>query len=359
MQLVFVTQVIDSEDPNLGVAVDWIRALAGRCDEVRVIADRVRAHDLPPNVSFRSFGDPRRIGRGARFERAVADALSARRPDAVLVHMVPLFLLLAAPLARIRGVPLLLWYAHWRGDWSLRAADRLAAAALSVDRSSYPLDSTKLRAIGHGIDIGRFTPRGTSPRIGEPLRLLALGRTARWKGYATLLDGFEEAVGTGLDARLEICGPSTREDERRHRAELAARIAASPALLERVELVDPVPRDRIPPILARTDALVTAADSGRSTQTLDKVVYEAAACAVPVIASNPALAGFLHGLPLRLEFRPGDTDDLARALREFGAASPAVREEVGLELRRRVERGHSVDTWADRVLDVVREVRGE
>ena len=116
-------------------------------------------------------------------------------------------------------------------------------------------------------------------------------------------------------------------------------------------------REQIPRLLASSDALVTAADSGQGTQTLDKVVYEASACAVPVIASNPALAGYLDGLPLRLVFRPGDPSDLARALVEFAAAPADVRTATGLELRRRVEQGHSVETWADRVLAVVEEVR--
>ncbi len=359
MRIVFITQTIDSEDPNLGVTVDWVRALAARCVEVRVIADRVRTHDLPANVSFRTFGDRRRLGRGTRFEHALAGSLGAPVPDAVLVHMIPLFLILAAPLARMRRVPLLLWYAHWHGDWTLRLADRLCAAAMSVDRGSYPLESSKLHAIGHGIDVGRFAPRTSSSANGATLRLLALGRTAPWKGYATLLEGFEQALGAGLDARLEIRGPSTKAEELRHRAELARRIDGSPALRAHAEIADPVPRDRVPGLLVQSDALVTAADSGHATQTLDKVVYEASACAVPVIASNPVLAEYLRDLPLRLDFRPGDADDLARALREFGAASAATREQVGLELRRRVESGHSVDTWADRVVDVVREVRGE
>jgi glycosyltransferase involved in cell wall biosynthesis len=353
VRLAFVTQAIDADDPNLAVAVDWVRALAERCDEVRVLADRVRTHDLPANVSFHTFGAGSRLGRGLRFERAVSAALRRPRPDAMLVHMVPLFLLLAAPAARLRRVPLLLWYAHWRGDWTLRLADRLAAATLSVDRDSYPLPSSKLRAIGHGIDLERFAVRDGRGE-GRSLRLLALGRTAPWKGYATLLDGFEQALGQGLDAELEIRGPSLKAEERAHRDELAARIAGSAALAGHATLAEPVSRDQVPELLARADALVTAADSGGGTQTLDKVVYEASACAVPVIASNPALRDYLEGLPLRLDFRAGD---LARALVAFAGASPASREETGLELRRRVERGHSVETWADRVVGVVEELR--
>jgi glycosyltransferase involved in cell wall biosynthesis len=358
VRLSFVTQAIDSDDPNLAVTVDWVRALAERCEEVRVVADHVGRHDLPGNVSFETFGAPSRFGRGLGFERALSVALRRPRPDALLVHMVPLFLLLAAPLARLRHVPMLLWYAHWRGGWTLRAADRLAAATLSVDGGSYPLTSAKLRAIGHGIDVGRFSARNGRhrPETGT-LHLLALGRTAPWKGYRTLLDGFERALEQGLDATLEIRGPSLKEDERAHRAELGARIASSSLLAARTELAEPVPRERVPQLLAAADALVTAADSGTRTQTLDKVVYEASACAVPVIASNPALAGYLEGLPIRLDFRAGDADDLARALVEFAAATPDARTEAGLELRGRVERGHSIDTWADRVLGVVEEVR--
>ena len=356
MRLVFVTQTIDADDPNLAVAVDWVRALAERCEEVRVIADRVRAHDLPSNVTFQTFAARSRLERGARFERAVAEALSEPRPQALIAHMVALFLVLAAPIARARRVPLLLWYAHWRVSPTARLADLLCAAAMSVDRDSYPIRSAKLHEIGHGIDLSRFVPRSGHAPDGSTLRLLALGRTAPWKGYSTLLDGFEEALGSGLDATLEIRGPSTKAEEQAHRAELAARIAGSEVLSTHVELAEAVPRDRVPGLLAGSDALVTAADSGHATQTLDKVVYEASACEVPVIASNPALAGFLGGLPLRLDFRPGDEHDLARALVEFGAAAPAVREEVGVELRRRVEAGHSVDTWAEGVLDVVREV---
>jgi glycosyltransferase involved in cell wall biosynthesis len=357
VRLVFVTQAIDSDDPNLAVAVDWVRALAARCDEVRVVADRVRSHDLPTNVSFATFGSGSRVGRGVRYERAAVEALRDPRPDAIFVHMVPLFLMLAAPAARLRRVPQLLWYTHWRGDWTLRVADRLCAAVLSVDRASYPLESSKLHAIGHGIDVGRFAGQNGRHAESDGLRFVALGRTAPWKGYLTLLDGFELALSQGLDARLEIRGPSLKEEERRHRAELADRIAGSAALVARAELGEPVPRAEIPRLLAASDALVTAADSGQGTQTLDKVVYEASACALPVIASNPALAAYFDDLPLRLGFRPGDPSDLARALVEFAGAPSELREATGAELRRRVEQGHSVDTWADRVLAVVEEVR--
>ena len=86
------------------------------------------------------------------------------------------------------------------------------------------------------------------------------------------------------------------------------------------------------------------------SETLDKVVYEAAAAGLPVLSSSVALDEFLGGLPLRLRFTKRDPADLARALLEVEAAGLEVRAQVGVELRRRVEAGHSVDSWADAVL---------
>jgi glycosyltransferase involved in cell wall biosynthesis len=81
---------------------------------------------------------------------------------------------------------------------------------------------------------------------------------------------------------------------------------------------------------------------------LDKVVYEAAATCMPVLASN---AGFDDVLPPELLFARDDADDLAAKLR---ALADADRNALGSELRAKVEARHSVDHWADAVLEVAR-----
>jgi glycosyltransferase involved in cell wall biosynthesis len=353
MRLVFVTQAIDADHPNLAATIDMLRALASRFDHVEVVTDRVLRHDLPANVSFRTFGAPGRGRRLARFLGAIRATLAAQ-PDAVLAHMVPVYVALAYPLARPRGVPILLWYTHWRSDASLRLATRLADAVLTVDRRSFPLDSPKVRPIGHGIDLSRFSPGNRNGAVS----FVALGRTQPWKGLETLLRGFELAARDGLDARLEIRGPQLTEEERRHRAELERLVSASPELRDRVRIGDAVGRDRVADLLGSADALVSAAHTAGGPQALDKVVYEASAAALPVIACNPALAEYLDGLPLELRFRPGDPQDLAERLRAFAAAPPGERARAGEELRRRVEAGHSVESWADAVAATVRELRG-
>jgi glycosyltransferase involved in cell wall biosynthesis len=346
MKLVFVTQTLDPHHGSLAQTLDLVRALAVRSDELVVLCRDTRWQEAPSNVVVRTFDARGKAGRAIAFERALTASL--RDADAVLVHMVPTFLALAAPLARARRVPLLLWYTHWHASRSLRLATRLCDLALSVDADSYPLPSRKVRGIGHAIDADVFSAEPPAAHDG-PLRLLALGRTARWKGLTTLLDAFARA---DLDATLELRGPSLTDDERAHRAELEAGAARD----GRVRVEPALPRAEVPALLRSVDVVVSPAEP-RAGATLDKAVYEAAASARPVVTTNALLEPFLGGLPLELLAPPRNPEALAAVLAAVVAAPPDVRAGVGAELRRRVVAQHSLEHWADAVISIVREVR--
>ena len=187
MRLVFVTQTLDAEHPVARADARLVRALAGGARSssfsvrpraaTRAARERARAH-----VRRRHAARARRPLQA----RAAARAPARPRPDAVLAHMVPLFLVLAAPLAKPLGVRLALWYTHWHaaGRCGWRRARRrrpqrrpaLLPARLAEGARDRPRDRRRaLRAV-----------RDARARA-RPLRLLALGRTARWKGYETML----------------------------------------------------------------------------------------------------------------------------------------------------------------------------
>jgi glycosyltransferase involved in cell wall biosynthesis len=328
-RLVFLTQAVDPAHPALAATIPKIRALAARVDEVVVLAQSAGGADLPGNVEVRTFGASSRFGRLARFERELLRALPG---DAVVAHMIPVYVLLAAPLVRPRRIPLVLWYTHWKASAQLRMAERLATAIVSVDRRSFPLESAKVRPIGHGIDVSEFD---CSERYAhDGVRALVLGRYSPAKGLEAILRGVQQVDGI----HVELHGAALNELERRHRDELAR--LGTP-------LGEAVPRAELPALFARSDVLLNNMEAGAP----DKVVYEAAAACLPVLASNPVFDDLFDGYPLF--FERDSPESLAERLRWFAASSPAERADIGRALRERVARSHSVDTWADGILAAV------
>lgn len=324
-RLIVATQVVDPDHPFLGATVGKLRALAARLDELVVLADHGLPGVLPDNCRLVRFGPGSRAQRSRRFLTGLANELSPR-PLGVLAHIVPRYALLAAPLVRPRRVPLLLWFTHWKPSRTLSLAERVSTAVLSVDERSFPLPSGKLHAIGHGVDTDMFACIDRPER--SPLRAVALGRTSPAKGLETIA---RAAALAQVD--LAVYGPSTTAEERAERARLVA-------LGVRVE--EPVAYSRVPALLASGDVLVNNMREGA----LDKVVYEAAATCMPVLASN---SGFDDLLPPELRFAADDVDALALALRRLVEVD---RNALGHGLRQRVVAAHSADHWADRVLEV-------
>ena len=325
-RLVFVTQSVDPAHPALAATIPMIGALAERVEEVSVLAQSAARAELPANVEVRTFGARSRAARAWRFERELARALPA---DAVLAHMIPVYVLLAAPLVRPRRIPLLLWYTHWRASATLRVAERLATTIISVDRRSFPLESAKVRPIGHGIDVNGFDCFDRSGRNG--VRALVLGRYSPAKGIETILRAAEQVEGV----EVEVRGTALNGPEQRHRRELG-RLG--------VPLGDGVPRAQVPELFAGADVLVNNMAAGAP----DKVVYEAAAACLPVLASNPVFDELFDGYDL--SFERESPESLAERLRWFSALGDDERAEIGRTLRERVAERHSVDTWADGVL---------
>jgi glycosyltransferase involved in cell wall biosynthesis len=337
-KLVFITQQVDPRHPALAATVPKIRALAELVDEVVVLADGAVPGVLPGNCRVRVFRAPHRALRGARFETALVRELRGLRGGAVVAHMCPIYAVLAAPLVRPLRVPLVLWFTHWRRSRLLEAAERVSTAVTSVDERSFPFPSKKLHAIGHGIDLDEFPC--APPREGGGLRLLALGRYSTAKGLDVAVAAVPLA---GADVELHAYGPALSDEERAHRLELE-QLVSELGLDGRVSIGDPVPRSEIPALFAAHDALVNNMRAGAP----DKVVYEAGAACLPVLASNPI---FDELLDAEQRFTRWDPGALAERIRTLAAMTTDERAALGRRLHERVAERHSVQSWARRILE--------
>jgi glycosyltransferase involved in cell wall biosynthesis len=316
-KLVFCTQKLDATDPVLAATVPMVRALARRVDELVVLCDTAVT---PVDARVHEFGAATQAERGLRFTAALAREL--RGADAVVAHMVPVFAVLAAPLVRPLGIPLALWYTHWKGHAVVRAAEKVCTHVLSVDVRSFPLRSRKVHGIGHGIDLSEFS---CSEAPDQPLRAVVLGRYSPAKGLETILRAAALA-GVAVEAH------GSDETFEEYKRGLAGTFPAA-------DLGGPVPRAELPRLFARSHVLVNNMRAGAP----DKVVYEAAASCLPVLASNPV---FDDVLPDELRFDRDDVDGLAEKLRTL---DPRRRP----ELREVVARRHSVEHWADELVATV------
>jgi glycosyltransferase involved in cell wall biosynthesis len=327
-RVVFVTQQFDPDDPNLGIVVAQVAALARLVDEVVVVADRVVASALPANARGRSFRSRTQVGRGLRLLAAVARELPGlRRGGFVLAHQIPLYAIVLAPLVRPARVPLLLWWSHWKLDRVVRLAEAVSTCVVTVNETTFPKRSSKLVAIGQAIDVDRFAV-DRLPHDG--FRALVIGRYSPAKGVETII----RAVAQVPEVRLDVYGPEPNEEAREERARLEA-LVEELGLSARVGLHGAVTRKQVVDLLGGADVLVNNAPGGA-----DRIVYEAAAAGVPVLASNRAHADLLAAEAL---FERGDVQAVARKLSALRLADRAA---VGEALRTRVVGAHSVDSWA-------------
>jgi glycosyltransferase involved in cell wall biosynthesis len=342
-KVVFVTQVVDPDDPNLGSTCAKIAALARRVDEVAVVCDRGREGVLPDNCRLRVFGAPTRARRLVRYVAAIRAEMRVR-PIAVVAHMVPLYAVVAAPFVRTRGVPLLLWYTHWKAHAVLRAGVAVSTHVLSVDERSFPLRSRKLRAIGHGIDLSEF-PCQPVQASGGALRVLSLGRYSPPKKLDELIEGVRIARSRGVDAYIDLYGTVGTPMLDGYKQELE-RLVAQPGY-EFASVGGAVPRSEVPAAYARADVVASDFDSA------DKIVLEAGASCRPVLASHASFEGLFEGIEPPLSFERGRPETFADRLEALAALSDEERHAIGRTLRERIGAQHSVETWADAILELV------
>ena len=322
-----------------------LAAIARRVDEVVVVADTVVTSALPANARAYSFRSKTKLGRGLRLLLIVARELPGlRRGGAVVAHMCPVYAIVVAPIVRPARVPLLMWWSHWKMDAVVRTAERLSTRVVSVAPGTFPHPSAKLVTVGQAIDVDSF-PERSGERAEGSLRTLVIGRYSAAKGVRTILRALKLANDRGADLQLDVYGPASNAEARTERDALQS-LVDELALGERVRLHGAVSRSEVVRLLGAADLLVNNAPGGA-----DRVVYEAGASGIPVLASNRAHADFLAADAF---FDRDDAEELARKLEALAALPAAARDQIGRRLRDLVARENSVDSWATGLLAAAR-----
>jgi len=338
---------MDLDDPVLGFASRWVEAIAERVDRVTVITMDAGRIDPPANVTLHSAGKERGWSeprRAASFYDHCLRVTRTSRPDACFSHMIPVFSVLFAPLARLYHIPTLLWYAHGAVPRELRLAERLVDRCVTSTPEGFRMQSAKLYVLQQGIDVARLGPAHVkAPGWGH--NIVSVGRIGPVKRLMECVEAVAMVRREGIPATLEVFGaPATPQDvnyERQVRAHVRALgIEASVTWRGRVAF------DAIADAYRRGGIFLNLSRSG----SLDKAILESMACGCIPVSNNDA---FAHVARRRGwgALVPGESaDDAAAVLRRTIEMPDDRQRALRVELRDFVNSEHSLDRLADRIL---------
>jgi glycosyltransferase involved in cell wall biosynthesis len=343
MRLLVITQKVDRADWLLGFSHGWFKALAQRVEHLTVICLQQGETDLPANVRVISLGKEHGAGRwqwGWRLLQALAANIG--QVDGVFAHMGPVFAIAAAPFAKLRRIPLVLWYTHRHVDFKLRLATWLSDAVITASSESFQLSTHKLQVFGHGIDPEQFSPQPNEEQGDEKL-LLGVGRLSPIKRYELFIEAVRILQLRQTPVLAAIAGDDTPRDPS-YGDQLRG------LGMGRVEFLGAVPHSQIAAWYHRCALAVNLCPTGG----VDKNVLEAMFCARPVLVTNRTFAPLLGsegGSWLVGETANDVTQGLIDLLNDPEAEIKAQA------IRTRALAAHSLDSLMDRIITLFTKLR--
>jgi glycosyltransferase involved in cell wall biosynthesis len=352
VRLLVFNLATDAEDPVLGFTTAWLGALAARVEAIDVITMRAGKLRLPSNVNVYSLGKEcgfSKVRRLARFYVTLSRLVRTHSYLGCFSHMNATFTVLAAPILKTGGVPMITWYAHPHAGIVLKAAHWLSDRMVTSLPSSYPYRRDKLIVIGQGIDTRVFQPAATG-EDDSPM-LLSVGRLSPVKDQLT----FIHAVAILRD-RLKpfeaiLLGSAGSSRDASYEMSLRLRVE-SLGLQTVLRFVDAVSFLELPRWYGRARATVNLTGVGSG----DKVALEAMSMGRPCFVANPGFHDTLGIYKEQLAFTRGDARSLADKISALWTLPREERVRIGSYLRQRVEEMHGLDRLAQTVLNIFRDV---
>ena len=346
-----ITQKLDESDSLLAFTIGWVRALAARVEHLHVLCQERRLETLtaplPANVTTWSMGKERGYGRlreAVGFYRACGRAI--RDVDVIFSHMIPRYVWFGAPYAMLHRKSQVLWYTHRHSNWELRLAVAACKYIASAVPGSFPLQTPKLRAVGHGIDSDFFVPGADSIPDDPPL-IVQVARLMPIKHQATLL----QAVAAVPDIRAALIGGTPSGQDPAYLNGLKA-LARNLGITDRVTFTGGLRPEAVRDYYRRATVSVNLSPPGL----FDKAALESMLVGAPTIVCNSAFDALLgdHAERLRMA-APDDSAALAARLRSLLALSREERGAMGQDIRERVQAAHSLDGLMDRLVALMAE----
>lgn len=355
MNLLMITQRIDLDDSMLGFAHMWASKLAERIDKLYILTLWLGRYHLAPNVEVYSMKKElgaKKLGKFINFNKVVSNLVLHHKIDGIFIHQCEIYGILAAPYAKLRSIPIVLFKAHKGIPFTLRIAKLLFDKFVTSSEEGFELKTHKKFVISQGIDVELFKPipierRNTTPQI------LSVGRISPVKDYETLIRAADILINQMKQSHLEfeVFGDVGTESQRSYFDKLRQMVSEY-QLEEHFHFRGAVPNKEVFKYLNECDLFVNLSGTG----SLDKAVLEAMACGKIVLTSNISYKRVLADCDPNLMIEEKNYGELARKIIDYLTLDEKVRKNLGLQLRNIVVANHSIDYFMDKLVSVFYEL---
>jgi len=330
VKLLIVNFTLDEQHPLLGHQVELACRLS-RCFPSTIVLS-TGAPVPSKKLSFQALGipeSPSKISRVIRVGLVYIYTLIRFRPRNVFFHMNANYAAIYAPIARMFGINVLLWYTHRSVPVTLLFAKFFVNRLLTATQDSISTVSKKTIAMGHHVNVTKDA--GFAVNFAE-LNFLVMSRVSQSKNLLLIIESFENILARFPAARLSLVGPV---DDESYVKQLLDYIETHD--IRGVSFLGPRSRSQI-----QEQTNVNTIGVHASQGSLDKFPLEMIAMGIPVLSSNPIM--------LRI-FGSWRHPQFISIHDEFFALAQMDDDSLVNEIQRRkeiVKMEHSMDSWIEK-----------
>ncbi len=311
MNLLILTQVVNSNDPVLGFFHGWIIELSQNYEHVSVICLYEGKHDLPKNVHVFSLGKESGVSRFKYVTKFFKTIWKLRNEyESVFVHMNQEYVLLGGWLWRLLNKKITLWRNHKIGSWRTILAGKIAHTVCYTSTASYTASFPNAVMMPVGIDENLFHTVQNIER--KQNSFLYVGRISPIKNLDAMVDGFIALCHTYADTQsmFTLVGPADSTLDKNYKKNLEEKIIYA-GLSDRITFLQAQAPSELAELYNRYMYCLNFTESG----SFDKTIWESVFCGcIPIVYNT----GFLDEIPQEtrraIEIKSLDVHHVAQVL---------------------------------------------
>jgi glycosyltransferase involved in cell wall biosynthesis len=338
-RLIVLVYTLDESDPILSHQIEIIKALKTHFPNITVLAGKVRAHGLDPEIQIidMKLEEGRKFANAARLIIHFLKVCQIQRNQImVFSHMTDAYSAILGPITKFLHMQHFLWYAHAHKSIYLKISSFFTTGIISSTKDSCPIDGSKVRLIGQGVNQFDFYPKSRS--YVDKVKFLHVGRLDPAKNIHLIIEELIHRRITNPDLQLRFVGaPSTRIAQ-----DYVKKMMAEYNLEIRqgwLQFDGPKKRSELLAILQDSDVFIHAFPGS-----LDKSLVEATMVELPVVTINESyirefgrwaegdeeptlhteLEGFLAAKPDKIKKTTENRLDIAKSSHTLGSWSNKI-----------------------------------